>query len=109
MAKRNRQQPAQLMSAMMTVALSSHCKDCGMDTTPCTGKRGRRHKERWEYYVVHDKLWARAGMKKGFLCVRCLEKRIGRRLRPKDFTDVSINDPENLWDTPRLNSRKRGM
>ena len=46
------------VSAMMTVALSSRCKDCGMDTMPCTGKRGDRHKERWEYYMVHDKLWA---------------------------------------------------
>jgi hypothetical protein len=95
---------------MMTVARRpSHCKDCGMDTMPCTGKRGDRHKERWEYYMVHDKLWARVGMQKGFLCVRCFEKRIGRRLRPKDFTNASINDPEHAWDTPRLNSRKRGM
>ena len=29
-----------------------------MDTMPCTGKRGDRHKGRWEYYMVHDKLWA---------------------------------------------------
>jgi hypothetical protein len=59
---------------MMTVARRrSRCKDCGMDTTPCTGNRGRRHKERWEYYMVDDKLWARAGMREGFLCVASLE------------------------------------
>src|SRR5690348_15648318 len=50
---------------------ASLCADCGQDTTPCTGERGCRHKGRWEYYMVHDAIWAAAGMsreRKMFLC-----------------------------------------
>jgi|SRR6187401_3499206 len=92
----------------MAIDMASHCKDCGMDTTPCTGKRGCRHKDRWEYYMVRDKLWAAAGMQDGFLCVGCPEQRIGRILRPKDFTRASINNPDHSWDTPRRAARKVG-
>jgi hypothetical protein len=81
------------------------CKDCGMDTAPCTGKRGCRHGGRWEHYMVHDKLWRAAGMRDGFLCVGCIEKRIGRRLTPRDFTSAPINDPYDPWNTPRLADR----
>jgi hypothetical protein len=36
-----------------------------------------------------------------------LEKRLGRRLQPADFTAAKINpDP---WDTPRLAARKAGF
>jgi hypothetical protein len=42
--------------------MSAICSDCGGDTTPCTGKRGCRHAGRWEYYMVHNEVWARAGM-----------------------------------------------
>jgi hypothetical protein len=55
--------------------------------------------------MVHSEVWTLAGMKKGFLCIGCLEKRIGRELVPADFTDVPINDPDNPWNTPRLRSR----
>ena len=60
------------------------CKDCGMDTTPCTGKRGCRHAGRWEWYMVRDRIWAQAGMPvyevslpehRDFLCIGCLEAR----------------------------------
>jgi hypothetical protein len=57
------------------------CVDCGIDTTP--GKRGRRHTGGWEHYMVHSEVWTLAGMKKGFLCIGCLEKRIGRELCPR--------------------------
>ena len=58
--------------------------------------------------MVHDAVWARAGMYSdgGFLCVGCLEKRLGRTLRPSDFTDAPINDLDNPWQTERLVSRK---
>lgn len=84
------------------------CKDCEMDTTPCTGTRGCRHKGRWEHYMVLNKVWSRAGMKEGFLCIGCLETRIGRRLTPRDFTNAPINDPDDPWNTPRLASRLSG-
>jgi len=58
--------------------------------------------------MVHDAVWARAGMYSngGFLCIGCLEKRLGRTLRPSDFTDAPINNLDNPWQTERLVSRK---
>ena len=43
--------------------------------------------DRCEIYTVRDAVWKIAGMEPmgGCLCVGCLEKRLGRRLRPKDF------------------------
>jgi len=85
--------------------MTAICKDCGIDTAPCTGKRGCRHKGRWEYYMVQNELWNAAKMQQVCLCVGCLEKRIGRELTSEDFTDVPINDP-SPWDTDRLRMRK---
>src|SRR2546430_1806617 len=61
------------------------------------------------FYMIHDRLWERAGMapKGGYLCIGCLEKRLGRRLRPADFTAAPLNDP-SPWDTPRLAATRRG-
>lgn len=41
-----------------------------------------------EVYHVKDTVWEAAGMKPwgGCLCVGCLEQRLGRQLRPKDFS-----------------------
>jgi hypothetical protein len=40
-----------------------------------------------EIYTVRETVWKKAGVEfsGGCLCIGCLEKRIGRRLRPKDF------------------------
>lgn len=81
------------------------CADCRVDTTPCTGKRGCRHGGRWEHYMVWNELWAAAQMTEGFLCVGCLEARLGRELTSGDFTSAPINNPDP-WDTPRLADRK---
>jgi hypothetical protein len=79
----------------------SICVDCGIDTCPCTGKR--------EWYMVHKAVWAKAGMERdgGYLCIGCLERRLGRMLRPRDFTDAWINDL-HTWQTKRLVSRLLG-
>jgi hypothetical protein len=80
--------------------LTWDCVDCGMNTAP--GFKGRlglandiaihgvSHGEcnnESELYFVHDAIWKRAGILPfgGCLCVGCLEKRIGRKLKPKDF------------------------
>lgn len=48
------------------------CADCGEDPT--------------QLYLVKDRLWRKAGMgPSGALCIPCLEKRLGRKLRPRDF------------------------
>ena len=57
------------------------CADCHADTFG-------------EYYMVHDELWAAAGMERlgGRLCIGCLETRLGRQLTAADFTPVEVND-----------------
>lgn len=48
------------------------CADSGEDPT--------------QLYLVKDRLWRKAGMgPSGALCIPCLEKRLGRKLRPRDF------------------------
>lgn len=60
-----------------------NCVDCGQDT-------------KYEHYFVHGEVWfVEAGMpERGMLCIKCLESRIGRRLKASDFTDAYINDPK---------------
>lgn len=41
---------------------------------------------------MHNELWTLAGAAEGYLCIGCLEDRLGRRLAREDFTDVPIND-----------------
>jgi hypothetical protein len=43
-------------------------------------------------------------MKVGFLCIGCLEHRLGRRLTPRDFPSLPINRP-HPWKTTRLAAR----
>lgn len=95
------------------------CIDCGANTAPgipdgpttrrellMSGESSAHIDEDSEVYIVHDKVWARAGMAGwgGCLCVGCIEKRLGWRLRPKDF------DPDNIFNrmpgTPRLLERQ---
>ena len=59
------------------------CMDCGYDTLED------------EYYMTRDDVWnavVPGGMNAGMLCIGCLEKRLGRKLRPEDFLDVPVND-----------------
>lgn len=49
--------------------------------------------------MVHDHLWAQAGTTDGFLCIGCLERRLGRRLQSRDFARL---------DGPRLMAHKTG-
>ena len=62
------------------------CVDCGTATTNLAGKDTPVYRP--EAYMVRNTVWKAAGMEPmgGCLCVVCLEKRLGRRLRPKDFT-----------------------
>jgi hypothetical protein len=82
------------------VVESWHCVDCGVNTAPgipdgptlraylaLTGKCETRLTRDSEVYTVRDGVWAKAGMTPwgGCLCVGCLEKRLGRRLKSEDF------------------------
>jgi hypothetical protein len=79
------------------------CVDCGVNTAPgffnrveleralaAAGKDGgveQRVGVDSEVYTVRTSVWLAAGIEPfgGCLCVGCLEKRLGRRLKPKDF------------------------
>jgi len=97
------------------------CIDCGYDTQPGTISRVEaetlaakgehnlgvlHYGPETEVYYVRDHVWKAAGMEPygGCLCIGCLEKRIGRRLKPKDFQrDHPFN---TLPGSPRLLSRR---
>jgi hypothetical protein len=114
----NEEQPQSLKGLM-----SEHhnCIDCGHNTHPGFPPRELAEflmqrdgvipmtvTEDSELYIVKVSVWKAAGMEPygGCLCVGCLERRIGRRLRPKDFKrDHSFNNSE-LPCTDRLRDRR---
>lgn len=107
------------------ISESHLCIDCGFNTAPDCLNRAETEREaakqiaagikewsipqhydnRSETYMVHDHVWKAAGMEPwgGVLCIGCLEKRIGRRLIPDDFTDEPFN---TMPGTPRLMDRR---
>jgi hypothetical protein len=92
-----------MIRGAMGASRSSICVDCGIDTCP------PKPKGRWEHYMVHDAVWQAAGMTPfgGYLCVGCLEHRLGRELSARDFTAAPINRPDHPWSAPRLIARLR--
>jgi hypothetical protein len=59
--------------------------------------------------IFANAVWKAAGMEAlgGCLCIGCLEKRLGRRLKPKDFErDHEFNSPQ-IPGTPRLMKRRK--
>lgn len=103
----------ELLDRILGRVTDDSCADCGTDT--CPSEMGLRA----EAYMVHDEVWAAAGMgpKGGHLCIGCIENRLGRRLAATDFrTDVPLNDLSIVdgryawsWRTPRLISRLSGQ
>lgn len=78
------------------------CHDCGIPVAPID-YLGRPLLGRWHWFMVHADVWAASGLSPhgGYLCVPCLELRIGRVLAGLDFTDWPVNEPDDL-DTPYL-------
>jgi hypothetical protein len=103
------------------------CIDCGMNTAPGFSNRvewenaAKAMGEAWhnnnggidqtighdsEVYMVRTSVWKQATMEGmgGCLCIGCLEKRLGRYLKPKDFVR---GHPLNMVPgTPRLMIRR---
>lgn len=76
-----------------------HCLDCGVSCA----EDGVN-----EYYMVQAAVWREAHPKRrGMLCIGCLETRLGRRLKPEDFTSAPINSIKE-WHSERLRSRIEG-
>jgi hypothetical protein len=72
-----------------------HCMDCGQDVTN-------------EFFMIHGPLWAQAVKGKiGWICVPCLEHRMGRRLQREDFTLCPAN-VTTFRKTERLLERMGG-
>lgn len=78
------------------------CVDCGVNCIEIN-----------EYYMVTNGCWGRAKMASngGMLCIGCLEKRLGKKLTPRNFIDCPLNwrnicIPEHA--SPRLISRLLG-
>src|SRR6476660_8361080 len=76
------------------------CVDCKINTAPGIPDGPTLRREMWmkgrneicvtdtcEMYTVRANIWRKAGMEPfgGCLCIGCLEKRLGRELKPKDF------------------------
>lgn len=74
------------------------CMDCEVDT-----------KKIREYFMVEDDIWAEnVPEHRGFLCVGCLEDRMGRELEANDFpSHLPINSPDGLFfpHSERLRAR----
>lgn len=54
--------------------------------------------------MVEDRVWRASGLtpRGGFLCIRDLERRLGRALSGRDFKVAPVNVPGRCQDTPRL-------
>jgi len=74
------------------------CQDCEIDT----GKID-------EYYMVINSIWQEAKMRRGMLCIGCLEERIGRRLKSTDFTDCYLNNLRLGSKSQRLLNRLKDL
>jgi hypothetical protein len=77
----------------VVVTREHSCADCGVDTAA------------WESYMVRGAVWRDAGDVDGYLCIGCLELRLGRVLTPQDFPPLGAND-DDPCDSVRLRTRK---
>jgi hypothetical protein len=109
-------------STLGAVSESHLCVDCGFNTAP--GLPTRKQLDAWwavssgpipmhltweqEVYLVNDKVWEKTGLDGygGCLCVGCLEKRIGRRLKPKDFVPDHPFNQSTYPASKRLRDRR---
>jgi hypothetical protein len=98
-----------------------NCIDCGYNTHPGAPTRQMAEflmardgtvplswTEETEVYMVHNYVWKAAGMEPygGCLCIGCLENRIGRKLKPKDFPRDHAFNNSGLPCTERLRQRR---
>ena len=64
-----------------TFLANLYCAKCHKEVFPIS-----------DSFMVHDHIWAEAGMgKKGYLHLDCLEYRLGRFLKFTDFPDIPVN------------------
>ncbi len=102
---------------------SWRCVDCGFNTAPGLKNRAeivamysaisatpkgveQTIDDQSEVYTVRPAIWKAARMDEmgGCLCIGCIEKRLGRELRPKDFDRK--HPFHGVPGTPRLLKRR---
>lgn len=73
-----------------------NCRDCRRNTAILG-----------EYYSVNNDVWREGGLAPdgGLLCVKCLEGRLGRTLRPGDFVSCRVNEDPTRYRSDLLCSR----
>jgi hypothetical protein len=84
----------------------TRCFDCRVETLPVDERRA-------EFYMVTMDLWATHGAEDQYLCIGCLETRVGRTLTSTDFIACPVNNLETAdvercaysWRTRRLIER----
>src|SRR5215831_5261097 len=111
--------PEQRKHARAVITKNWLCVDCGINTAPgipdveeairqleARGRYPARVDDQSEVYMVRDHVWNKAGMEPfgGCLCIGCLERRLGRKLKPKDFIPHSFN---GMPGTERLLKRRK--
>jgi hypothetical protein len=80
----------------------TRCTDCDVDVMP-HDEDGWPLEGRFERYMVQNHVWE-AAKGEGWLCICCLEARLGRRLCAGDFKEgLPINEPDSL-----MSARLRG-
>lgn len=99
------------------------CVDCGVNTAPGMMNRKQldlafalheeapqRMSDQQEVYTVTKEVWRASGLEDfgGCLCIGCLEKRIGRRLTPKDFLPGHKFNAPTFPASRRLRKRRGG-
>src|SRR5215813_7066154 len=100
---------------------SWNCIDCGFNTAPGLSTRSQLEiafgagasevaqtiDDKSEVYTVRTHVWKNAGMEPwgGCLCIGCLEKRLGRRLRPADFVLGHVFNQPGFPRSERLRDR----
>jgi hypothetical protein len=74
------------------------CNDCATPTMQS------------EYYMVNDAIWRAAtkSQRVHFLCIGCLEGRLGRELTAADFTGCQLNTAPEQPRSARLRARLGG-
>jgi len=83
----------------MTNYSDTRCWDCGRETSHLKTDFG-------EWYMVWDSVWRLAdGNSVDFLCIGCLEARLGRKLVPLDFNDAPLNRMRGYGRSLRLRLR----
>jgi hypothetical protein len=87
-----------------TVHIPSLCNDCAIEVMPDTPPGTND----WQWYMVTDTVWAATGVGDGYLCIPCLETRLGRELTGADLKpELPVNQPDFYEDTPRLAELKQ--